>query len=251
VRVEHAQSAIDRAQYGDFAGHPALGAAEYKLAAHLPGGRSAYTFCMCPGGQVVAAASEPGGVCTNGMSAFARDGVNANAALLVGVSPADFPSDHPLAGIELQRGIERAAFAAGGGDFRAPAQLIGDLLAGRESRGLGGVSPTYLPGVAPGDLRACLPGFVIEALREALPRFDRQVRGFAAPDAVLTAPETRSSSPVRIPRGPDGQASLRGLFPAGEGAGYAGGILSAAVDGLRAAEAVMQAHESIYMNQYK
>jgi uncharacterized FAD-dependent dehydrogenase len=172
------------------------------------------------------------------MSAFARDGVNANSALLVGISPADFPSEHPLAGVELQRGLERAAFAAGGGGYRAPAQLVGDLLAGRESRTLGGVEPTYLPGVALGDLRACLPGFVIDALREGLARMDRQVRGFAAADAVLTAPETRSSSPVRIPRGEDGQGAIRGIFPAGEGAGYAGGILSAAVDGLRAAEQV-------------
>ena len=242
VRIEHAQAAIDRAQYGGFAGHPALGAAEYKLAAHLPGGRAVYTFCMCPGGQVVAASSEPGGVCTNGMSAFARDGANANSALLVGVSPADFPSAHPLAGVALQRELERAAFAAGGGGYRAPAQLAGDLLAGRESRALGEVLPTYLPGVALGDLRCCLPPFVLDALREALPRFGRQVRGFDAPDVLLTAPETRSSSPVRIPRGADGQASIRGLYPAGEGAGHAGGILSAAVDGLKAAERVLEAY---------
>ncbi len=239
VRVEHAQSAIDRVQYGEFAGHPALGAAEYKLVAHLPSGRDVYTFCMCPGGQVVAAASEPGGVCTNGMSVFSRDGANANSALLVGITPADFPTDHPLAGVTLQREWERSAFAAAGGDYRAPAQLVGDLLAQRESRALGSVSPTYLPGVALGDLRACLPAFVLDALRKALPRFDRQVHGFAAPDALLTAPETRSSSPVRIPRGPDGQASIRGLYPAGEGAGYAGGILSAAVDGLKSAEQVL------------
>jgi len=216
-----------------------LGAAEYKLAAHLPGGRAAYTFCMCPGGRVVAASSEPGGVCTNGMSAFARDGVNANSGLLVGVSPADFPSAHPLAGMALQRELERVAFAAGGGDYRAPAQLVGDLLAGRESRALGAVAPTYLPGVALGDLRCCLPPFVLDALREALPRFGRQVRGFDAAGALLTAPEARSSSPVRIVRGADGQASIRGIYPAGEGAGYAGGILSAAVDGLKAAERML------------
>ncbi len=238
VRIEHLQSTINRAQYGAFYQHPALGAAEYKLAVHLPSGRDVYTFCMCPGGQVVAAASEPGGLCTNGMSAFARDGANANSALLVGVTTADFPSAHPLAGLALQRGIEAAAFAAGGGDYRAPAQLVGDFLSGRASRALGGVAPTYLPGIALGDLH-CLPGFVLDALRAALPRLGQQVRGFDAPDALLTAPETRSSSPVRIPRDAGGQASIRGLFPAGEGAGYAGGILSAAVDGLKAAEAVL------------
>jgi len=241
VRIEHAQADINRAQYGDFAGHPALGAAEYKLAVHLPGGRSVYTFCMCPGGKVVAASSEPGGICTNGMSAFARDGANANSALLVGISLSDFPSAHPLAGIQLQRELERAAFAAGGANanYHAPAQLVGDLLAGRESRELQDIAPTYLPGIALGDLRACLPPFVLNALREALPRLGRQVRGFDAAGALLTAPETRSSSPVRIPRGADGQASIRGLYPTGEGAGYAGGILSAAVDGVRIAEMVM------------
>jgi len=243
VRIEHAQAAVDRAQYGEFAGHPALGAAEYKLAAHLPGGRSVYTFCMCPGGRVVAASSEPGGVCTNGMSAFARDGANANSALLVGLLPCDFPSAHPLAGIQLQRELERAAFAAGGANYRAPAQLVGDLLAGHESRTLEAVAPTYLPGIALGDLRACLPPFVLEALRQALPRFGRQVRGFDVSGALLTAPETRSSSPVRILRGTDGQASIRGLYPAGEGAGYAGGILSAAVDGVRAAEKLMNSEQ--------
>ncbi|MCL2811604.1 MAG: FAD-binding protein [Clostridia bacterium] len=243
VRIEHAQAHIDCAQYGAFAGHPALGAAEYKLAAHLPGGRSVYTFCMCPGGRVVAASSEAGGICTNGMSAFARDGANANSALLVGVSLADFPSAHPLAGIQLQRELEHAAFAAGGADYRAPAQLVSDLLAGRESRELKNVAPTYLPGITLGDLRACLPSFVLDALREALPRLGRQVRGFDAPGVLLTAPETRSSSPVRILREADGQASIRGLYPTGEGAGYAGGILSAAVDGMKAAERLMNSEQ--------
>lgn len=239
VRIEHPQSMIDRSQYGTFAGHPALGAAEYKLAVHLPTGRDIYTFCMCPGGQVVAAASEPGGICTNGMSAFARDGRNANSALLVGVSPADFPSPHPLAGIELQRTLERTAFSAAGGDYRAPAQLVGDLLAKRASRTLGDVEPSYLPGVTLGDLGDCLPGFVLDSLRTGFAQMDRQVRGFAAPGALLTAPETRSSSPVRIPRDASGQGSIRGVYPTGEGAGYAGGILSAAVDGIKMAESIL------------
>ncbi len=239
VRIEHHQNMIDRSQYGASAGHPALGAAEYKLAVHLPGGRDVYTFCMCPGGHVVAAASEPGSVCTNGMSAFARDGGNANSALLVGVTPDDFGSDHPLAGMWWQRKLEQAAFAAAGGRDRAPAQLVGDLLAGRPSTALGSVSPTYLPGVALGDLRDCMPPLILDPLREGLLHMNRQVQGFAARDALLTGPETRSSSPVRIPRDAQGQASLRGLYPAGEGAGYAGGILSAAVDGIRMAEAVL------------
>lgn len=242
ARIEHPQRVIDRAQYGAFAGHPALGAADYKLAVHLPSGRDVYTFCMCPGGEVVAATSEAGGVVTNGMSAFARDGENANSALLVGISPADFPGDHPLAGMQLQREWEQRAFRAGGGDYRAPAQRVEDFLLGRESAALGAVRPTYRPGVTPGDLRACLPGFVTDAMREAIPLLDRRLHGFAMPDAVLTGPETRSSSPVRILRGEDGQSvGLPGLYPAGEGAGYAGGITSAAVDGLRAAERVLHA----------
>ncbi len=246
ARIEHPQRIIDQSQYGASAGHPALGAAEYKLAVHLPSGRDVYTFCMCPGGQVVAAASEIGGVCTNGMSARARDGANANSAVLVGISPADFPSEHPLAGVHLQRQWEQAAFRAASGDYRAPAQLVGDLLAGRDSARLGDVQPTYLPGVALGNLRACLPDFVVDALREGLARMDRQVQGFAAHDALLTGPETRSSSPVRIPRDEHGQASIRGLFPAGEGAGYAGGILSAAVDGLKMAECVFAVPSTDY-----
>lgn len=244
ARIEHPQARIDRAQYGRFAGHPAVGAAEYRLSLRLKSGRGVYTFCMCPGGAVVAAASEPGGVVTNGMSDFARNGEIANSALLVDVRPEDFGSDDPLAGVLFQREWERRAFEAGGGEYRAPAQRVGDLLAGRASRALGDIAPTYARGVTPADLRACLPRFVTEAMAEALPRFDRQITGFAMPDAVLTGVETRSSSPVRILRDETGQTSLRGLFPAGEGAGYAGGILSAAVDGIRAAESVMRAVEA-------
>ena len=239
VRCEHPQEFIDRAQYGAFAGHPALGAADYKLSVHLPGGRGVYTFCMCPGGTVVAAASEEGGLAVNGMSVFARDGANANAALLCDVRPEDFGSDHPLAGVELQRRWERAAFLSGGGDWRAPAQLLGDFLAGRPSAGAGRVIPTYPLGVRWGSLDGCLPDFVLASLREAVPLFDRKLRGYAMPDAVLTGIESRSSSPVRIPRDETGQSSLPGLFPCGEGAGYAGGILSAGADGIRQGENVL------------
>ena len=240
ARIEHRQSMINRAQYGPSAEHPALGAADYKLAVHLPGGRSVYTFCMCPGGQVVAAASEEGGVVVNGMSLFARDGENANSALLVNVLPEDFGGDDPLAGVRFQRKWEQAAFAAGGGDYRAPAQRVGDFMNGRPSAGPGGVRPSYRPGVKWGSLTACLPGFVTGAMREALPLLDRKLKGFAHPDAVLTGVETRSSSPVRIERDADCLSNLRGLYPCGEGAGYAGGIMSAAVDGLRCAEMLIK-----------
>ena len=239
ARIEHRQADINRAQYGRFAGHPALGAADYKLSVHLPGGRSVYTFCMCPGGQVVAAASEEGGVVVNGMSLFARDGENANSALLVNVVPEDFPGDDPLAGVRFQRDWERAAFIAGGSDYRAPAQTVGDFLARVPSSKGGNVVPSYRPGVKWGSLDECLPGFVTDALREALPLLDRRLHGFAAPGAVLTGVETRSSSPVRIDRDERLVASLPGLYPCGEGAGYAGGIMSAAVDGMRCAEAVI------------
>ncbi len=240
ARIEHRQDMVNRSQYGPAAGHPALGAADYKLSVHLPGGRSVYTFCMCPGGTVVAAASEAGGVVVNGMSAFARDGGNANSALLVNVLPEDFGGDDPLAGVRFQRRWEEAAFRAGGGDYRAPAQKVGDFLAGRPSTGPGGVTPSYLPGVKWGSLDGCLPGFVLASMREALPLLDRRLRGFAHPDAVLTGVETRSSSPVRIERGKDCVSlTIPGLYPCGEGAGYAGGILSAAVDGIRCAEAAM------------
>jgi uncharacterized FAD-dependent dehydrogenase len=256
VRVEHPQCLIDTAQYGPQAGHPRLEPADYKLAYHAPGypsggipirwmgrtgtaGRSAYTFCMCPGGQVIAAASEPGGVVTNGMSNFLRNGSNANSALLVGVSPEDYGSDHPLAGIEWQRHWERLAFTVGGGGYRAPVQLLGDFMAGRVSRGFGGVTPSYRPGTTLAELDDCLPSFVTATMRQAIPCFDARVQGFAMPEAVLTGVETRSSSPVRIDR--DGQllSSIRGLYPVGEGAGYAGGIITAAVDGIRAAEQVI------------
>ncbi len=240
ARIEHPAALIDRAQYGSFAGHPALGTADYKLSCHLENGRGVYTFCMCPGGTVTGAASEPGGVVTNGMSVWKRDGENSNAALLVGVTPADFGGDGPLCGVEFQREIERAAFRLGGGTYRAPAQRVADFLERRPTTGFGAVSPTYLPGVAPGALDGCLPGFVTEAMWQALPVLGRQLRGFDDGDAVLTAPETRSSSPVRILRDESLQCPvLRGLYPCGEGAGYAGGIVSAAVDGLRCAEALL------------
>ena len=240
ARIEHRQDRINRAQYGTAAGHPALGAADYKLAVHLPGGRSVYTFCMCPGGQVVAAASEAGGVVVNGMSLYARDGENANSALLVNVLPEDFGGDDPLAGVRFQQRWERAAFEAGGGDYRAPAQRVGDFLARRPSDGPGGVTPSYRPGVKWGSLDGCLPAFVTQAMREALPLLDRKLKGFAHPDAVLIGVETRSSSPVRIERDENCVSNIVGLYPCGEGAGYAGGIMSAAVDGIRSAEAIIK-----------
>jgi hypothetical protein len=240
VRIEHHQSGIDRTQYGAAAGHPRLGAAEYKLVHHGADNRSVYTFCMCPGGEVVPAASEADGVVTNGMSRFARDGRNANSALLVSVRPEDFGGAEPLAGLDFQRRWERAAFMLGGGGHTAPVQRLGDFLAGRASERLGDVLPTYRPGVRPGDLARCLPEFAVQALRAALPALERKLRGFAHPDTLLTGVETRSSSPVRVLRDADGQSSLRGLYPAGEGAGHAGGIVSAAVDGLRAAESIIR-----------
>lgn len=236
VRIEHRQRDISLSQYG-----PAwekLPPSDYKLACHLPGGRSVFTFCVCPGGQVVAAASEQGGVVTNGMSYRSRDGENINGGLLVGVGPEDFPGDDVLSGVRFQERWERAAFRLGGGSFRAPAQRVEDFLRDRPSEGAGAVAPTYRPGVAWTGLSPCLPGYVTGALRQALPLLDRKLRGFAAPDAVLTGVETRSSSPVRILRGENYQSSLQGLYPCGEGAGYAGGIVSAAVDGIRVAEAV-------------
>ncbi len=235
VRVEHPQAMIDRAQYGAMAGVDGLPPAEYKLNAPTPDGRGAYTFCMCPGGQVMNASSEAGLLNINGMSLHARAAVNANAALLVGVTPADYPSDDPLAGIALQRQIERAAFALGGREYRAPCQRVADFLAGKPSTGFHGIQPSYRPGVAPADVAACLPPFVAENLRIALPALGKRLRGFDDGDALLTAPETRSSSPVRLLRDARRQSALPGLYPLGEGAGYAGGIVSAAVDGLKAA----------------
>lgn len=240
VRIEHDQLMINKAQYGSAARHPALGAADYKLSCHLPSGRSVYTFCMCPGGSVVAAASEAGGVVTNGMSCFARAETNANSAFLVNVVPEDFESDHPLAGVEFQRRFERAAFGLAGSDYRAPAQLLGDFMREKPSKKCGAVRPTYPLGVTYGDVSLCLPEFVAASLREAVPIFDRRLHGFATPDAVLTGVETRSSSPVRVVRDETLQSNMRGVYPCGEGAGYAGGIMSAAVDGLRCAEAVLE-----------
>ncbi len=244
VRIEHPQGLVDRARYGRAAGHPSLPPADYKLSHHLPDGRGVYTFCMCPGGTVVAAASEAGGVVTNGMSEFARDGRNANAALLANVYPKDIPSadDDPLAGVRLQRACEREAFELGGGGFAAPAQLLGDFMAGRPSAGCGSVEPTYPRGVRWGSVEGALPPFVAEALRAGVAPMARRLRGFDLADAVLTGVETRSSSPVRVCRDAACESTeVRGLYPCGEGAGYAGGIMSAAADGLRCAAALVDA----------
>ena len=238
LRIEHPQSLIDRARFGSSAGHPDLGAADYSLSHHCSNGRSVYSFCMCPGGTVVAATSEAGRVVTNGMSQYSRKERNANAGIVVGVSPADYPG-HPLAGVALQRHWESRAFAAGGETYAAPGQRVGDFLAGRPSTQLGAVIPSYRPGVHLTDLAACLPDYAAAAIREALPVFGRQIPGFDMEDAILTGVETRTSSPVRIGRGRDFESlNTRRLYPAGEGAGYAGGILSAAVDGIKVAEAV-------------
>ncbi len=256
VRIEHWQGMIDESQYGRMAGHPQLPPADYKLAVHLPGGRSVYTFCMCPGGQVIAASSEPGGVVTNGMSAQARAEPNANSALLVGITPEDFPEPGPLGGMALQRQIEQLAFQLAGQTYRAPAQSVGDFLAGTPAGTAAGrkircrdirpspwpdVTASYQPGVAWRDLAACLPAYVTASLQEALPLLDQKMAGFAHPQAVLTGVETRSSSPLRILRDNSSRASISGIFPCGEGAGYAGGIMSAAVDGLRCARSLAEA----------
>ena len=238
-RIEHPQSLIDRARLGKYAGHPKLGAADYKLVHHAKNGRSVYSFCMCPGGTVVAATSEPNRVVTNGMSQYSRNERNANAGIVVGITPEqDYPGG-PLAGVELQERLESQAYLLGGSNYEAPGQLVGDFIAGRPSTELGSVEPSYKPGVKLGDLALALPDFAIEAIREALPAFDKQIKGFALADAVLTGIETRTSSPLRITRGADMQSlNVKGLYPAGEGAGYAGGILSAGVDGIRVAEAL-------------
>jgi len=239
LRVEHPQEMIDTVQYGDFAGNPKLGAADYKLSLRCTNGRSVYTFCMCPGGSVIAATSEKGCVVTNGMSAHARNRPNANSALLVGIAPSDFPDDGPLSGITFQRRWERIAYELGGGNYRAPAQLVGDFLALQKSKSFGEIEPSYKPGVTLCDLALVLPQYAVDALRESIPVFDRKIRGFSRHDAVLTGVETRSSSPVRIVRNKNMESiSVAGVFPAGEGAGYAGGIVSAAVDGIKAAEAI-------------
>jgi uncharacterized FAD-dependent dehydrogenase len=238
-RIEHPQGLIDRCRFGPNAGNPILGAADYKLVHHAGNGRSVYSFCMCPGGTVVAATSEPGRVVTNGMSQYSRNERNANAGIVVGITPDDYPG-HPLAGIAFQRQWESRAFELGGGDYSAPGQLVGDFLAQRPSSEFGTVLPSYKPGVKLGDLAGALPDYAIAAMREALPVFDRQIKGFAMNDAMLTGVETRTSSPIRIRRDDKSLQSIntRGLYPAGEGAGYAGGIMSAGIDGIRVAEAV-------------
>ncbi len=238
-RIEHKQSMIDEARFGPSAGHPILGAADYKLVHHCKNGRTVYSFCMCPGGTVVAATSEEGRVVTNGMSQYSRAERNANSAIVVGIDPErDYPGD-PLAGIRFQRELESGAYQLGGANYDAPAQTIGDFLAGREPNALGDVEPSFTPGIKLTDLSKALPAFAIEAIREAIPAFDRQIKGFASDDGLLTGVETRTSSPICIKRGKDFQSiNLQGFYPAGEGAGYAGGILSAGIDGIKVAEAV-------------
>ncbi len=247
-RIEHPQGVIDRARLGQHAGHPLLGAADYKLVHHATNGRSVYSFCMCPGGTVVAAASEPGRVVTNGMSQYSRNERNANAGIVVGISPADYPEHvaKPLAGIEFQRQLETHAYTLGGSNYQAPGQLVGDFVAGKASTQLGSVEPSYKPGVLLGDLHSALPAYAIAAVREAIVVFGKKIRGFDMHDAVLTGVETRTSSPVKITRGDDFQSlNVKGLYPAGEGASYAGGILSAGVDGIEVAEAVALSIASI------
>ena len=239
LRIEHPQSVIDRARFGAQAGHPILGAADYKLVHHCANGRSVYSFCMCPGGTVVSAASEVGGVVTNGMSQYSRNERNANSAIVVGITPEQDYPEHVLAGVELQRKLEVLAYESGGSNYNAPAQLLGDFLQGKPSSKLGRVTSSYTPGISLGDLSSVLPEFAVDAIREAIPAFDKQINGFAMKDAILTGVETRSSSPICIRRGKDFQSiNTGGLYPAGEGAGYAGGILSAGIDGIKAAEAL-------------
>ena len=241
VRIEHLQSEVNKSLYGDFCNHPALSSADYKYSVHLPDGRSLYTFCMCPGGYVVGAASEKDSVVTNGMSLFARDNVNANSALLVNTNPKDFGSDYVLAGMELQRKIEKAAFIAGGSNYNAPVTLVGDFLKSKKSTAFGTVEPTYKPGVTFAKPEEYLPDFIVNTLREGIPMIAAKAGFFKAEDAVMTGAETRSSSPVRINRNENLMSlSVKGLYPCGEGAGYAGGIVSAAVDGIKCSEAVIE-----------
>jgi uncharacterized FAD-dependent dehydrogenase len=240
LRIEHRREIIDKALYGDFAGKGRLGAADYKLSCVTKSGVGVYTFCMCPGGTVVPAASEQGMLAVNGMSEFKRDAENSNSALLVGISPEMIKGDSPLSGVEFQRDLEKKAYALGGGGFRAPIQLSGDFVLGRESKSLGNVNPSYLPGVKLCSVEECLPFFAANAIKEALTLFGRKIQGFDAYDAVLTGVESRSSSPVRIVRDECGMSSIKGLYPCGEGAGYAGGITSAAVDGIKCAEKLMK-----------
>jgi uncharacterized FAD-dependent dehydrogenase len=243
-RIEHPQSMIDRARLGPNAGNKLIGAADYKLVHHANNGRAVYSFCMCPGGTVVAATSEPNRVVTNGMSQYSRNERNANAGIVVGITPADYPGG-PLAGLDYQRQIESHAYVLGGSNYEAPGQLVGDFLVGRASTELGSVTPSYKPGVHLTDLATSLPGYAIEAIREAIPAFEKQIKGFSMHDAILTGVETRTSSPLRMTRGADFQSlNVKGLYPAGEGAGYAGGILSAGVDGIRVAEALALSYVS-------
>lgn len=243
VRIEHPQSLINRTQYGKYAKHERLGSAAYRFVHHGKKRRSVYSFCMCPGGQVVGAASEPGRLVTNGMSSYARDESNANAGFMVEVHPADIPGEDLLGGIQFQRDLEEQAFRLGGSNFQAPAQLLADFMEDRASTELGTVTPSFRPGVTLTDLRECLPSFVVKALKEAVPRIAKRLPGFDRPDAILTAVESRSSSPIRVTRGKDLQSlGVRGLYPTGEGAGYAGGIISAAVDGIKVAEAIALAN---------
>ena len=237
-RIEHPQSVIDRARLGPHAGHPLIGAADYKLVHHAKNGRSVYSFCMCPGGTVVAATSEPNRVVTNGMSQYSRNERNANAGIVVGIDPKDYPGG-PLAGIAFQRELESKAFVLGGSNYEAPGQLVGDFLNQKASTEFGSVLPSYKPGVHLTDLAPSLPSYAIEAIREAIPALEKKIKGFAMPDAVLTGVETRTSSPVQIKRGHNYQSiNTKGLYPAGEGAGYAGGIMSAGIDGIKVAEAI-------------
>ena len=240
LRIEHSAAMINRAQYGSFYNHPKLGAARYKLVEHLADKRPVYTFCMCPGGYVMGASSELGCVVTNGMSRYAQDGTNSNSALLVPVTPDDFSSNHPLAGIEFQRQWEKAAYSAGGSNYFAPVQLVGNFLNKQASNKIKSVAPSYRPGIALGVLDDCLPNYILESLRAAIPLLDRKVKGFAHPEAVLTGVETRSSSPVRLERDEKYQSNIVGIYPAGEGAGHSGGIISSAIDGLRVAEAIIE-----------
>lgn len=240
VRIEHLRENINKAQYGSFWNNKKLGTAKYKLVEHVPGERSVYTFCMCPGGSVMAAASEFGGVVTNGMSLYGQNNINSNSALLVPVKPEDFGSDHPLAGLEFQRQWEQKAYELGGSNYCAPAQLVGDFLAGRPSSKLGEVSPSYLPGIKLTSIEACLPDYVTRSLKKALPLMNNKITGFAHPEAVLTAIETRSSAPLRVLRDENCQSNIKGIYPCGEGAGYAGGIVSSAIDGLAVAEAIIK-----------
>lgn len=239
VRIEHPQDLIDEKQYGQYKDHPKLGSAEYKLSAHFDNGRSAYSFCMCPGGMVIASSSEEGQIVTNGMSLHSRAGANANSAILVGVTPEDFEGDHPLAGVDFQRKWESLAFELAGSNYKAPAQRVEDFLKDKPSRELGTIEASYNPGVKMTDLRLCLPAYVTETLKMALVEFDKRIKGFNMPDALLTGVETRSSSPIRISRDSSLESNIKGLYPVGEGAGYAGGIMSASIDGIKVAEEII------------